>query len=840
MSTESYQAVSDVGVRVLLVARDGIRLEVVGLRAMADADTIRSLPLPKEPPPFRRVWIQAASPPPPRVDGRPWDEAYGGDAASSSPYDGLAKLSLPAPTTIVLNQQLALSLQRGMQIEVTRPDPGDPMGFPANGYPQPTEPVDVDFRGEYELGWMRPLSPDAWVALSFDRFDPDALSTALIARVTDTWLFDPPTERPPPPSSPPAIRVGSLQGAGNDRVAPQDQLNFKDYVDAFAELIRSSDTKPPLTIGIFGSWGMGKSFLLEHIERNIRGMQGDPQDDDGKATKRQWRQARRRRRKELRRRRREARAAKAANRSPKKYPHCHVYIVSFNAWEYSATEVIWPGLVRKIMDRLEVEVSRNVVEQLARRLFRNLRRQVKQHRSKLLATGAIVPVLVAIALWRLRSDIVVFGGIGLALGAALVKAVGEGLSKPLSQWVTTLFEERDYGKQIGYMAEIREDLMSLVHRLKEDGGRILITIDDLDRCEPEKSVEVLQAINLLLNFDSFIVCLGIDARVTTRAVEKYYEDLLKPTGASGYEYLDKVVQIPFRIPKPTEKDISSFIAKVMSDQPPPPPPGRTKTPVGSVRTGRAADGPAGQPEGSSKRQGDTGSPVDFTRDEQAAFQNLSPFFRRNPRHLKRLVNIYRLVRTLAVFRGQDFVEQDPTLAVRLLVMCGQWPYTTFEMLRRLDSLLDDKTKLNGKTAYERATQEAQKLSRDPLTYLFEKVAPELSEEKQGALDDDVELLKRLLAQQEGRPTWEQLITLRRYTINFNPAVEAEIVPSREEERQREEGRTTTVASGRTASPSSTTVQAAPTRRAARTAQRGRSRTPSERSGHQVEERVEPH
>ena len=34
--------------------------------------------------------------------------------------------------------------------------------------------------------------------------------------------------------------------------------------------------------------------------------------------------------------------------------------------------------------------------------------------------------------------------------------------------------------------------------------RILVIIDDLDRCEPGKAVEVLQAINLLLNFDSFI------------------------------------------------------------------------------------------------------------------------------------------------------------------------------------------------------------------------------------------------------------------------------------------------------------------------------------------------
>ena len=73
-----------------------------------------------------------------------------------------------------------------------------------------------------------------------------------------------------------------------------------------------------------------------------------------------------------------------------------------------------------------------------------------------------------------------------------------------------------------------------------------------------------------------------------------------------------------------------------------------------------------------------------------------------------------------------------------------------------------------------------------MTYLFEEITSELSEEKQRALDDDVELMELLLAQEEGRPTWEQLVTLRQYTINFNPAVEAEIVPAREGERQAEE------------------------------------------------------
>ncbi len=206
----SWQPGSDIGVQVLLVARDGLRLEVAGLRLRAvDPHNLEFPPPPKNPPPFRHVWIQAASPPPPRSDGSPWYEPFGQgrnlpswlrsaeNAASSHPYDGLPKLSRPAPHSVVLDQQVTLAFQRGRKVECVRADPGDPMGFPTDIYPLPSEPVHADFHGEHQLAWTQPLIPGAWVALSFDRFDPGALSTAFVMQVTDDWLFDPPQQPGP-------------------------------------------------------------------------------------------------------------------------------------------------------------------------------------------------------------------------------------------------------------------------------------------------------------------------------------------------------------------------------------------------------------------------------------------------------------------------------------------------------------------------------------------------------------------------------------------------------------------------------------------------------------------
>jgi hypothetical protein len=195
----SYQNGSDIGVQVLLVARDGIRLEVVRVPLQVMDEGEYALVPVEATEASRRRWIQAASPPPPRVDGCPWYEAYRTDrklpewlrpAKGATPYDGLPKLARPPAEALVLDQQVELGAQRGRTIEFTRSDPGDALGFPANGYPLPDEPVEADAYALCELAWRHRLQPGAWVALSFDRFDPDGLSTAFLVKVTDAWLFE--------------------------------------------------------------------------------------------------------------------------------------------------------------------------------------------------------------------------------------------------------------------------------------------------------------------------------------------------------------------------------------------------------------------------------------------------------------------------------------------------------------------------------------------------------------------------------------------------------------------------------------------------------------------------
>ncbi|SDJ04730.1 KAP family P-loop domain-containing protein [Frankineae bacterium MT45] len=586
-----------------------------------------------------------------------------------------------------------------------------------------------------------------------------------------------------------SVPLGTAIGAGNDAVAEQDQLEFHHYVDAFAHLIRSPDLRPPLTIGIFGSWGTGKSFLLNHIKERIAQLQE------------------------------RERAAGWPRRGP------DIYTVTFNAWEYSSAAAIWPALAHNIVERLDRLKTVPRRKRLWRRFLWNVGRQFRSLRLQIFAALLVIAFGTALAT-VLRGPLAGLISLG---GLLTVGGLAKAAHDPLANSVVGLFAKNEYGPNTPHMDEIKHDLDELVERLYAPSpgkdasgrpirgaqlGRILVIIDDLDRCEPEKAVEVLQAVNLLLNFESFIVCLGIDARIITAAVEKHYEGLLGPAGASGYEYLDKIVQIPFRIPEPTDAQIRSFIGSQMGIAPPAaatPIPAATTTaptdPTPVPATGQsqastaadpaprrraapsdasdasdgasespltigasAADGTprpprAGQKFGADPAGGtasDYPAPIPFTADELAAFQLFSAYLRPNPRHLKRLINVYRLVRTLSAAKGETLIQTRPAAVIRWLVMWGQWPSTSLLMLHTLDQCSEEEIR-----ALERDEV-------DPLVTMLQRVTRPSDHPLRADHDDDLRRLSGLLHVDGCRLSVDEIHSIRKYTLNFNPAVEEQL------------------------------------------------------------------
>jgi hypothetical protein len=99
--------------------------------------------------------------------------------------------------------------------------------------------------------------------------------------------------------------------------------------------------------------------------------------------------------------------------------------------------------------------------------------------------------------------------------------------------------------------------------------RIVLYIDDLDRCPPAKVVDVLQAVHMLLTFPLFVVVVAVDVRWVSRALERHYPDLLDQPGntqgergraANAHDYLEKIFQVPYWVRPMDPKACRDFMA----------------------------------------------------------------------------------------------------------------------------------------------------------------------------------------------------------------------------------------------------------------------------------------
>jgi hypothetical protein len=88
------------------------------------------------------------------------------------------------------------------------------------------------------------------------------------------------------------------------------------------------------------------------------------------------------------------------------------------------------------------------------------------------------------------------------------------------------------------------------------GRRMVVLIDDLDRCSPEKVVAVLEAINLVMDVPGLIFVLALDYDVLVKAVQTRYPHV------NGHQFIEKMVQLPFRVP-PLDATVPSFFAELL-------------------------------------------------------------------------------------------------------------------------------------------------------------------------------------------------------------------------------------------------------------------------------------
>ncbi|HLO89230.1 MAG TPA: P-loop NTPase fold protein [Nostocaceae cyanobacterium] len=157
-------------------------------------------------------------------------------------------------------------------------------------------------------------------------------------------------------------------------------------------------------------------------------------------------------------------------------------------------------------------------------------------------------------------------------------------SPSMLDFIAKRLEENSYQEKLGLMHQIKRDLEDLTEHLAYNSAnpnpdklaalkqhfprgpaRIVLYIDDLDRCPPDKVVQVLEAVQLLLKTELFIVILAIDDRYINRALENVYRGVLKRGGSpSGTDYIEKIIQIPYRMrPIADATDIEQYLKSLI-------------------------------------------------------------------------------------------------------------------------------------------------------------------------------------------------------------------------------------------------------------------------------------
>ena len=271
----------------------------------------------------------------------------------------------------------------------------------------------------------------------------------------------------------------------NDNATEYAKLfNFDAYSSALADIISSESTDTPLTIGIFGDWGSGKTSLMSTIKTKLE--ENDTSIEDVLEVKCVW----------------------------------------FNAWEQSFGQggmlTTGPSLLYHIYKELDEELKK---------------REDMAAKAKKMGWKSV----------RVVFDVLLRRG-----GNITLCEVEDGLK-----------DETIYPASL---ADIFHD--AIKEYIKLTGcGRVVVFIDDMDRCLPESAVEVLETIKLFLNAEHCIFVLGVDRRVITESIRFRYKDFTRSSkGAespiTGDDYLEKIIQLSFQLPPIRPEDIEGFIKEL--------------------------------------------------------------------------------------------------------------------------------------------------------------------------------------------------------------------------------------------------------------------------------------
>jgi DNA-binding winged helix-turn-helix (wHTH) protein len=288
------------------------------------------------------------------------------------------------------------------------------------------------------------------------------------------------------------------------------RFQFDAYANSLARLIASQKTRTPLTIGINGEWGSGKTTLMKAIKRRL---DETAKGDEGK--------------------RRFLAYQRAGEASfPNFFRQCRT--IWFNAWKYPREEQLFAALIQEILKQMKREG-----------FFRKLYAEMNDPEQP--------EVKVPEALISTMSQIFSLGQVDLDLTRFETDSRFKASLAFFDEFQTF------FDRLLAWYVSGRRD--NQLGRIADEVGVLVIFIDDLDRCLPERTIQTLETIKLFMDKVGAVFVLGADLGLIASAVESHY----KSSGIQGlksHDYLEKIIQIRFDLPPINKGNMQNFISEL--------------------------------------------------------------------------------------------------------------------------------------------------------------------------------------------------------------------------------------------------------------------------------------
>lgn len=308
----------------------------------------------------------------------------------------------------------------------------------------------------------------------------------------------------------------------DSEVSPK--LDVKMVAQEFANIIDNLEDNKGQMLGVFGSWGRGKTFFVDCVKDEFDSNRLKQQED-----------------------------------KKEKYIN-----VTFNAWKYQETETIWAYLYEIILDTYHADGVKQNASGFKRKFiarkrtfFLNFKRK-GYSRFFGIFLGFIASLVIAyVVSSSLKQEVANYlisavGVIGLIQAFFLYRKYYQGIKEVLNDYSS----RNSYRSILGLQAEIQEELILLIkHWLKEkDDRRILLFVDDLDRCNEEKIIQIIDALRVMLDDEylvkKLIIIVAVDELLLERAIQLKYQDFKveKEKKNLVQEYMDKLFIAGIKFP----------------------------------------------------------------------------------------------------------------------------------------------------------------------------------------------------------------------------------------------------------------------------------------------------